>query len=212
MHQPQELWGPLKGDIYKDFALRYPACLLTGPRGDRGDALPIVTFWVKWSGLKRRYIRGRTADGEFECDLVPVDRAILGWPTLVGDLRCGGRNIGLATIGPSESMLELAYIRSSADDWSLSLHVDRKYNAVSEGDAHLVDRAVGEVVRIPRRDSSWAEEIRSGLGFGRARRGHFLGAAETSLGSGEKRLALLFLLICYFQLLELPFNTDTSSS
>jgi hypothetical protein len=157
-------------------------------------------------------VTGDSELGGFACELSPTDHAALGDPSLVGALQGAGRTVAFATVGPTGCMTELAKIKSATGQWTLSLSVLRQHLTVSEGDIQVVDSEFGEIVQLQRRNFSWSEQIQSGFGLRRSRRGAFLDIAEQSLTCGDKKLALLFLLVCYFQLLELPFNTDTTSS
>lgn len=205
-------WGEFTGAIYRDFTLSYPATVLSGPVSHRSEAWPIVRYTIKGKGLKKRLVTGESALHDFACDLLPADQAVLGNPSLVGELRSSGTTIALASIGPSESMVELARIESATSQWTLSLKVLRRSPVVGEGDVSVVDSQFGELAKLQRRDFSWTEQTQSGLGFGRSKRGVFLDIAAQSLTSEDKKLAMVFLLACYFQLLELPFNTDVTSS
>jgi hypothetical protein len=205
-------WGELAGAIYRDFALSYPAWILSGPLDRRSEAKPVVKYTVKGKGLKRRLVTGETQFGDFVCDLVPTERAILGSPALLGELSTAGRSVGTASVGPTDSMKELGRIKAAKAEWSLSLSVSRQNPLIAEGDVSIADSEQGDIIRLQRRDYSWSEQVKSRLGFGRSKRGQFLDSAEQVLASTEKKLAALFLLVCYLQLLELPFNTDITSS
>ncbi len=205
-------WGELKGVIYRDFTLSYPVTVLSCVEDRPEDALPILKYWVKAQGWRRRVVEGETADGSFVCDLLPEDAAVLGSPALIGWLKAKESVIGVAAVGPRDAATELASVRSVDGQWTLCLTVRRPDPALDEGDAVLVDSNRGEICIIQRRARSWSEDMRGWCGFGRCKRGMFLDAARGSLMVKEKRLAVLFLLASYFQLVEGPFNTYSSCS
>lgn len=212
VQQTEARWGEFAGTIFRDFTVSYPVTILSGPDERREESLPIVKYSVKGKGLKRRLVSGQTADGTFACDLLPTDAGVLGSPALVGELKALERSIGSATVGPKDTMTELATFRSAGGQWTLNLVVHRPNPAISEGDAVLLDSERGGICILQRRNFTWPEQMNSRLGFGRCKRGVFLDAAQSALTAPDKRFALLFLLVCYFQLLELPFNTDITSS
>ena len=212
VQQTDNIWGGFRGAIYRDFTLWYPATILSGPIEDRRAARPLVRYRVKGKDFKGRLVTGETGFGGFVCHLLPLERAVLGNTSLAGEIKDGERTIAFTVVGPRDSMTEIGWVKSTSGQWTLSLSVFRPNPAVQEGDAVIKDSECGEIARLERRNFSWREQIGSRLGFGRSRRGHFLPLAEPSLSTPDKARSFLFLLVCYFHLLEPSFNTDMTSS
>lgn len=203
------VWGDLKGAIYCDFKLRYPITILSGHPDNRSEALPIVEYKVKIRGFKGCVVTGECESGQFGCDLLPIDKAILGSRSLVGELKSNGIAAGVATIGPTDDMAELGNVRSHTSNWEVS--VRRKGEKLfGEGDVVFQNSEGADIAQIVRRDGSWTEEMKSGFGFRRSKRGLFTPNAHQTLRSVEQKAAFLFLLACYLQFLEYNFNTNTS--
>lgn len=210
VRQTERVWGDLTGAIYRDFKLGDPLIILAGPLDRRSDALPIVEVKVKRRRFKGCVVTGECEFGQFGCDLLPIDKAFLGSRTLVGELKINGVRVGIATIGPTDDMATLGSVRSHTFTWEVS--VRRKNEERSEGDVVFQNSEGTEIAQIVRRDVSWTEQLKSGFGFRRSKRGLFMPNAHQTLRSAVQKMAFLFLLACYFRLLELHFNTDITSS
>lgn len=205
-------WGGFKGVVYRDFRLTYPVSILTGGLAeDRSTALPIVTYRFKAHWPKRCLVTGECAGGQFMCDLCTLHGVFFGSATMFGELRAGEQLIGAATIGPTSDRPRgwLAEVEHPAKEWTLS--IQRVDSEAWEGDVVLADRDCGTIMEVCRYDSSWVEQIGSRFGFGRCKRGRFVGDSESILGRPDKRIATVFLAACYFQLVEPILNTRWSS-
>jgi hypothetical protein len=200
-------WGNFSGDIYTEFRVSYPVGILT-TNTDRQAAAPILVFQVTQPTRWHYVLTGRSTAGEITCSLKSRSKSLLGFPALTGSATCGTSIATLTLASPADSQV-LSRFTPEHQSWEISLR--RAAPVGNESNLVLTHATAGDLIQIIRRDNSWNEQRESRLGFGRLKRGAFLREIDTLSESDFVKFGVVVSLATYFQIGELPLNTDLPS-